>query len=81
MDSFAEVIERRGATTTDRETLLAAVTEQYKRYGVKLPKGTKRLLQPDTYTVVTAHQASLFLGPLYYVYKVLSTVALAATAP
>lgn len=36
------------------------------------------LLQENTFTVCTAHQPNLFTGPLYFVYKVLHTIRLAA---
>ena len=77
--SFAEIIERRRAHPVDRETLVQVLTDQYKAYGVKPPANLVRLKEEDVFTVVTAHQASLFLGPLYYVYKILSAVALAKT--
>ena len=78
LTSFGEAIERRRAFPTDRATLVEVIGEQYQSYGIKPPKHYRRLLEPDVFTVVTAHQASLFLGPLYYVYKILSAVKLAA---
>jgi bacillithiol biosynthesis cysteine-adding enzyme BshC len=35
------------------------------------------LAQPTTYTVTTGHQLNLFTGPLYFVYKIISTLNLA----
>ena len=78
LEAFAGAIEQRRAVDTDRELLVEVTREQYKAYGVKPPKHLRRLTEPDAFTVVTAHQASLFLGPLYYVYKILSAVKLAA---
>lgn len=40
-------------------------------------KNIKRLEATNTYTVVTAHQPNVFLGPLYFIYKILSAVKLA----
>ena len=77
LGAFERAIARRRTREVDRATLVDVVAEQYRRYGVKPPGNLTRLRAPDTFTVVTAHQASLFLGPLYYVYKILSAVALA----
>ena len=77
VEAFAGAIARRRDTPTDRETLVAVTREQYRAYGVKPPKHLGRLTDPGAFTVVTAHQASLFLGPLYYVYKILSAVQIA----
>lgn len=77
LGAFAETIERRRATDVDRATLVEVLTEQYAAYGIKPPANLRRLGEAATFTVATAHQASLFLGPLYYVYKILSAVALA----
>ena len=75
--AFAKTIERRRAHPVDRETLVEVLREQYAGYGVEPPAALASLRSPDTFTVVTAHQASLMLGPLYYVYKILSAVRLA----
>lgn len=36
-----------------------------------------KLKQPNTYTVTTGHQLCLFTGPLYFIYKIFSTINLA----
>lgn len=35
------------------------------------------LYEPDTFTVATGHQLNLFTGPLYFLYKIFSTINLA----
>lgn len=35
------------------------------------------LYEPDTFTVTTGHQLNLFTGPLYFLYKIFSTINLA----
>ncbi len=36
------------------------------------------LLSPDTFTICTAHQPNIFTGHLYFIYKILHTIKLAA---
>jgi len=76
--SFKEAIELRKSFATDRKTLAKVIENQYK--SIEAEEAGKQLsqliIQPNTYTVTTAHQPSLLLGPLYYVYKILHTVLL-----
>ena len=79
VESFTAAIASRKAFGCDRDTLVEVLNEQYAGYGIKAkrrPAGIEQLRADDAFTIVTAHQASLFLGPLYYVYKILSAVAL-----
>ncbi len=76
LSAFAKTIHDRQQFAIDRHTLVEVLQEQYSTYGMKCPGRVKQLLDTNTFTIVTAHQASLFLGPLYYVYKILSTVTL-----
>jgi bacillithiol biosynthesis cysteine-adding enzyme BshC len=42
-------------------------------------KNINELLKQTTYTVTTGHQLCLFTGPLYFIYKIASTINLATT--
>lgn len=42
-------------------------------------KNIDELLKETTYTVTTGHQLCLFTGPLYFIYKIASTINLATT--
>jgi bacillithiol biosynthesis cysteine-adding enzyme BshC len=82
LETFRDVITQREAFPTDRNLLVNALQEQYSKFG-KHEAGDaaahaqiKRLGDSNTYTVVTAHQPSLFTGPLYFVIKILSTINL-----
>ena len=78
LEAFGQAIERRrAAAPVDRALLVEVLSAQYAQYGCKPPAGLHDLAQAETFCVTTAHQASLVLGPLYYVYKILSTVSLA----
>ena len=79
VESFAAAIAERQSFPCDRASLVEVLNEQYAGYGIKAknrPAQLSQLADEKTFCVVTAHQASLFLGPLYYVYKILSAVAL-----
>lgn len=61
-----------------REILINALAYQYKKDDVQLNQKVLDVLTlPNTYTVTTGHQLCLATGPLYFIYKIASTVALA----
>jgi bacillithiol synthase len=67
---------------TIRNELVATLRTQY----LDLPQNAavtqniESLLSIDTFTVVTAHQPNLFLGPLYFIFKAVSVINLAELA-
>ncbi len=63
---------------TNREVLYEALQKQYKGFAVTSETQThlKKLKEPITFTVVTGHQLNLFTGPLYFLYKIVSTINL-----
>lgn len=79
LKAFQEAIEDRAKYPVERDVLVKAIQKQYE--GIKLPKPVKKnlnaLQQESTFTIVTGHQLCLFTGPLYFVYKILSTINLA----
>jgi bacillithiol biosynthesis cysteine-adding enzyme BshC len=62
-----------------REVLVKVLKEQYNdlNMGIKVNENIAALLQPNASTVVTGHQLCLAGGPLFLLYKISSTVALA----
>ncbi|MEL6916802.1 MAG: bacillithiol biosynthesis cysteine-adding enzyme BshC [Bacteroidota bacterium] len=62
----------------NRAVLSQALERQYKTSTVS--KSTQRnisiLKDDNTFTVVTGHQLNLFTGPLYFLYKIISTINL-----
>ena len=77
--SFKEVIEDKKKQNTDRELLYRVCKSQYQDLPVnsKVNEQLELLKKENTFTVTTAHQPSLFTGPLYYIYKIISTINLA----
>ena len=78
LDSFAEILRSKSLSECPRADLAAVLTDQYRA----LPESTpvhahiEALRDTNTFTVTTAHQPSLFLGPLYFLYKALTTINL-----
>lgn len=61
-----------------RETLVEVLQNQYK--SVNISNATKEnivaLSSKKTFTITTGHQLNLFTGPLYFLYKIVSTINL-----
>ncbi|MFK7934895.1 MAG: bacillithiol biosynthesis cysteine-adding enzyme BshC [Saprospiraceae bacterium] len=79
IDSFAQVIADKQKDTTDRALLVRVLEEQYENYETTaaVKNNIAALADKKTFTVITAHQPSLFTGPLYYVLKIMSCINLA----
>ncbi len=81
LDGIRQSIEARKKFPQQREVLVQQLTKQYEGL-LKRPKVEQQidmLLQPNTFTVTTAHQPNIFTGPLYFIYKILHTIKLAET--
>jgi len=80
-ENFGDQIQEKAANypKANRKVLVDALKEQYQ--GVEVSKGTQKnidaLSKETTFTVVTGHQLNLFTGPLYFLYKIVSTINLA----
>ncbi len=61
-----------------RKDLIEVLDEQYS--GLEVSQNTRKnielLSSEDTFTIVTGHQLNLFTGPLYFLYKIISTINL-----
>ena len=63
-----------------REVLVAALTQQanlVENTSELSKKNIQDLLKSNVFTVTTGHQLCLFTGPLYFIYKIISTINLA----
>jgi len=79
LDAFEQVMADKSHDDTKREVLVRVLEEQYAglETSAAVKKNIRALRQADTFTVTTAHQPSLFTGPLYYIYKIFSAINLA----
>ncbi|MDF4222424.1 bacillithiol biosynthesis cysteine-adding enzyme BshC [Maribacter sp. M208] len=80
IEGFKGQIEekRRHFTQEQRDVLYSSMQNQYK--GTDTSNSTAAnialLKEKNTYTIVTGHQLNLFTGPLYFLYKIISTINL-----
>ena len=80
LENFGPQIEEKKANFDDskRAILVAVLEAQYAK--IKASTATlnniKLLNHSNTYTVTTGHQLNLFSGPLYFLYKIISTINL-----
>ncbi|MFT7331715.1 MAG: hypothetical protein ACI848_001797, partial [Roseivirga sp.] len=77
---FEKQIQTKKATfkPETRTVLVDSLTSQYKniKSSLKTDKNIQSLLSKNTFTVTTGHQLNLFTGPLYFLYKIISTINL-----
>jgi len=64
---------------SNRPVLVKAISNQYNGFQMSeaTSKNVSLLRQHTTFTVATGHQLNLFTGPLYFLYKIISTINLA----
>ncbi|KAA2239161.1 bacillithiol biosynthesis cysteine-adding enzyme BshC [Chitinophaga agrisoli] len=75
-----ELIKAKKAQPLQRDLLVKALQQQYA--GMELHTAVQehiRLLElPNTFSICTAHQPNIFTGYLYFAYKILQTIKMAA---
>lgn len=72
-------IAERSAFDTDRALISEVFSNLYRENATDLQQlHIQQLASPLTFTICTAHQPNIFTGYLYFVYKILHTIRLAA---
>ena len=80
LENFKNQIEEKAQNYSqeNRKALISALENQYK--GFQISETTKSnislLSNSKTFTITTGHQLNLFSGPLYFLYKIVSTINL-----
>lgn len=80
IESFEKIIKEQSFDYLDRELLVKSLLAQNKAYleNYKLiEQNIVSLKEKNCYTVCTGHQLCVFTGPLYVLYKIISTISLA----
>ena len=77
--SFKTIIEERKKFPVNREVLSNKLLTQYAGIGTpdEVHLNIQNLKNENCYTVTTGHQLNLFTGPLYFIYKIITTINLA----
>jgi bacillithiol biosynthesis cysteine-adding enzyme BshC len=72
-------IEARKQFPTNRKLLVEELRKQYTdiKGSEKARENIESILSENTFTITTAHQNNIFLGPLYVIYKVIHAIKLA----
>ncbi len=78
LETFEQVIKDKKQDNTDREFLSKVLSNQYDKVETtkQVLDNIRSLKDRNTFTVTTAHQPSVLTGPLYYIYKIISTIRL-----
>ncbi len=79
IDSFKAQIElKTNVDISSRKVLVDVLKKQYKNIPTSsvTQENIDALLSERTFTIVTGHQLNLFSGPLYFLYKIISTINL-----
>lgn len=79
LESFGDAIQAKQFSLSQRQILVEVLENQYASLSVSpaVRRHLTALRQEKTYTVTTGHQLNLFTGPLYFIYKLISTINLA----
>ncbi|GAA4277816.1 bacillithiol biosynthesis cysteine-adding enzyme BshC [Aquimarina mytili] len=75
----AQIAEKQQSFSNEhRKVLVNALKEQYHNFDCSKTtlKNVNLLEQSSTFTITTGHQLNLFTGPLYFLYKIISTINL-----
>ena len=75
-DQIAE--KQQNFPEVNRKVLVAELKKQYLNFDIsEASQSNIQLLQSkNTFTITTGHQLNLFTGPLYFIYKIVSTINL-----
>jgi bacillithiol biosynthesis cysteine-adding enzyme BshC len=83
LENFEDQIEEKknnfnGNDNLKRQTLVSVLKKQYSELTVsnETLNNIELLNDSNTFTITTGHQLNLFSGPLYFLYKIISTINL-----
>lgn len=80
LESFEEQIteKKNNYNYKNRAVLVSVLQQQYSKIAVSdlTKQNIESLSSENTFTITTGHQLNLFTGPLYFLYKIISTINL-----
>ncbi|HCN83765.1 MAG TPA: bacillithiol biosynthesis cysteine-adding enzyme BshC [Sphingobacteriaceae bacterium] len=78
---FQQLIEQRKTNkiAVNRDLLVQVLKEQYLNNpaSVQVNQNIELLSKENTYTITTGHQLNIFTGPLYFIFKIVTSINLA----
>ncbi len=79
LKNFNKIRSQRSFEIEKRKVLVKTLEGQYENIEISTPVSSniRALANEKTFTVTTGHQLNLFTGPLYFIYKIVSTINLA----
>ena len=82
LNGFEKLLKNK-KTLADRKILIEVLKEQYasilsNNKSSKVEKNIELLAIENTFTITTGHQLNIFTGPLYFIYKIVTAIKLAA---
>lgn len=80
LNGLKQAITQKELRPVDRAVLVGALQKQYTgvQTSAEVARNIEALSLDTTFTICTAHQPNLFTGPLYFIYKILHAIKLAA---
>ena len=78
LSNFKAQIQEKQNQFVNRTVLVEELSQQYALIDTSdaVTRNIQSLLQENTFTVATGHQLCLFTGPLYFIYKIITTINL-----
>jgi bacillithiol synthase len=75
-DGFGKALSQRKFSAEHRNTLVSVLSEQYSglTLSTQVEENIKLLKEENTFTVTTGHQLNIFTGPLFFIYKIVTTI-------
>jgi bacillithiol synthase len=76
IQGFEKALSYRKLPAEHRKTLVEVLREQYKglNFSESVAQNIELLKDQKTFTVTTGHQLNIFTGPLFFVYKIVTTI-------
>ncbi len=82
INSIAKAIENKSKENINRKVLVEQIKSQYSNITLhdRVRSNIELLNQPNTYTITTGHQLSIFTGEWYFIFKIITAINLAKEA-
>lgn len=79
IENFKAAIDAKNFSSENREILHRVLQKQYSEIEISeaVSANIESVINEKSFTVTTGHQLNLFTGPLYFIYKIVSTINLA----